>query len=167
MSAMIWNFNNRWIAIIFDFSELSASTAFLLNRHLIPTLDSDHTLRQIQEPLFPPKIGKKRAIFAQIDDHSSQQSACVQVRVSQLFLELRRVVVGWWAGGQRVANFVHKSAQAVYICILHTEADAVQFQAQHENLQRRPRHWRHSRSRLPCNWSTVVCCKNLAKDYCC
>ena len=86
-----------------------------MNRHLIPTLDSDHTLRQIQEPLFPPKIGKKRAIFAQIDDHSSQQSACVQVRVSQLFLKLRRVVGGWWAGGQRVANFVHKSAQAVYI----------------------------------------------------
>ena len=91
-----------------------------MNRHLIPTLDSDHTLRQIQEPLFPPKIGKKRAIFAQIDDHSSQQSACVQVRVSQLFLKLRRVVGGCWAGGpvgrewRILCTKVHKQYIYVY-----------------------------------------------------
>ena len=56
-------------------------------------------------------------------------------------------LVGRWAeSGEFCAQ---KCTSSIYI--LHTEADAVQFQAQHENLQRRPRHWRHSRSRLPCN----------------
>ena len=35
-------------------------------------------------------------------------------RISALF-KAEKGGVGWWAGGQRVANFVHKSAQAVYI----------------------------------------------------